>query len=201
MRFDVVRVPAEQSLTDYLNSGWMENVDKVSTEEVTINEFPGRVGVRAWRPVAVQGLCAALRQRRLPLHLRRQAETTESDRNARETVNSFRRLTLNEIQAARPLRIKVITVQPGDTVESLSHRMSGVDRAASVPDPERAGARAGENARQGEDRGGLRRGRASSPMRNCASGVARMRDPMSCCASAGSSQPSAIHAHRGYASP
>jgi predicted Zn-dependent protease len=43
-------------------------------------------------------------------------------------VRSFRRLTLGEIQAARPLRIKVITVQPGDTVESLSHRMAGVDR-------------------------------------------------------------------------
>ena len=55
---------------------------------------------------------------------------TESERNARETVGSFRRLTLEEIQAARPLRIKVITVQPGDTVESLSHRMTGVDRPA-----------------------------------------------------------------------
>ena len=55
-------------------------------------------------------------------------KTTESERNARETVNSFRRLTLEEIQAARPLRVKVITAQPGDTVESLSHRMAGVDR-------------------------------------------------------------------------
>ena len=36
--------------------------------------LPGGVGDRAWRSVAVQGLCAALRQRRLPLHLRRQAE-------------------------------------------------------------------------------------------------------------------------------
>src|SRR5207244_5899175 len=43
--------------------------------------------------------------------------STESERNARETVNSFRRLALEEIQTARPLRIKVITVQPGDTVE------------------------------------------------------------------------------------
>ena len=25
------------------------------------------------------------------------------------------------------MRIKIITVQPGDTVESLSHRMAGVD--------------------------------------------------------------------------
>jgi predicted Zn-dependent protease len=55
-------------------------------------------------------------------------KTLESERNARETVASFRHLTLEEIQAARPLRIKVITVQPGDTVESLSHRMMGVDR-------------------------------------------------------------------------
>jgi predicted Zn-dependent protease len=54
-------------------------------------------------------------------------KSTESDRNVRETVNSFRRLTLDEIQAARPLRIKVITVQPGDTVDSLSHRMAAVD--------------------------------------------------------------------------
>ena len=43
-------------------------------------------------------------------------------------MNSFRRLSLEESQSARPLRIKVITVQPGDTVESLAHRMSGVDR-------------------------------------------------------------------------
>ena len=26
------------------------------------------------------------------------------------------------------MRLKIITVQPGDTVESLSHRMAGVDR-------------------------------------------------------------------------
>ena len=52
----------------------------------------------------------------------------EGDRSFRETVNTFRRLSLAEIQAARPLRLKIITVQPGDTVESLSHRMAGVDR-------------------------------------------------------------------------
>src|SRR6476660_3775832 len=122
MRCDVVRVPAEQTLGEYLNSGWMEGVDKSSTEDLTINGFPAasatahgdqwhfkvfalRFGSDVYRFIF------AARQR-----------TTESDRNARETVHSFRRLTLEEIQAARLLRIKVITVQPGDTVESLSHR-------------------------------------------------------------------------------
>ena len=59
-------------------------------------------------------------------------KTTESERNARDTVKSFRRLTLREIRNARPLRLKVITVQPGDTVESLSHRMVGVDHSAQL---------------------------------------------------------------------
>ncbi|MGL6063283.1 MAG: M48 family metalloprotease, partial [Bradyrhizobium sp.] len=40
MRFDVVRVTADQSLGAYLNSGWMENVDKSSVEELTVNGFP-----------------------------------------------------------------------------------------------------------------------------------------------------------------
>src|SRR4249919_1666961 len=130
MRFDVVRVPAEQSLADYLNSGWMEGVDKGSTEDMMINGFPvasasangdqWQFKVFALRYGSdVYRFIFAAKQRK-----------TESERNARETVNSFRRLTLEEIQAARPLRIKVITVQPGDTVESLSHRMAGIDRPA-----------------------------------------------------------------------
>jgi len=128
MRFDVVRVPAEQTLGDYLNSGWMENVDKTQTEELTINGFPAASTVAQgdqWQ-FRVYALKVGPDVYRFIFATRQ--KTTESDRNVRETVNSFRRLTLDEIQAARPLRIKVITVQPGDTVESLSHRMAGVDR-------------------------------------------------------------------------
>ena len=40
MRLDVVSVPAEQSLPDYLKSGWMEKVDPSSVEEFTVNGFP-----------------------------------------------------------------------------------------------------------------------------------------------------------------
>ena len=130
MRFDVVRVPAEQSLGDYLSSGWMENVDKSSTEDLTINGFPAASANAhgdQWQ-FRVYALRFGSDVYRFIFATRQ--KTTESDRNARETVSSFRRLTLEEIQAARPLRIKVITVQPGDTVESLSHRMAGVDRPA-----------------------------------------------------------------------
>ncbi|MBS0529927.1 MAG: M48 family metalloprotease [Proteobacteria bacterium] len=130
MRFDVVRVPAEQKLSEYLNSGWMENVDRASTEELTINGFPAASAIAhgdQWQ-FRVYALRFGSDVYRFIFATRQ--KTTESERNARETISSFRRLTLEEIQAARPLRIKVITVQPGDTVESLSHRMAGVDRPA-----------------------------------------------------------------------
>jgi predicted Zn-dependent protease len=128
MRFDVVRVPAEQSLGDYLNSGWMENVDKSSTEDITINGFPAASAVAHGDQWQFKVYALRFGSDVYRFIFAAKQKTTESDRNARETVNSFRRLTLEEIQAARPLRIKVINAQPGDTVESLSHRMAGVDR-------------------------------------------------------------------------
>jgi predicted Zn-dependent protease len=128
MRFDVVRVPAEQTLADYLNSGWMEGVDKASTEDITINGFPAASAIAHGDQWQFKVYALRFGSDVYRFIFAAKQKTTESDRNSRETVNSFRRLTLEEIQAARPLRIKVITVQPGDTVESLSHRMAGVDR-------------------------------------------------------------------------
>src|SRR5258708_3480060 len=40
LRLDVVRVPTEQSLTDYLDSRWIQSVDLKSVEEVVINGLP-----------------------------------------------------------------------------------------------------------------------------------------------------------------
>jgi predicted Zn-dependent protease len=128
MRFDVVRVPAEQSLGDYLNSGWMEGVDKSATEDITINGFPAASTTASGDPWQFKVYALRFGTDVYRFIFATRQKTTESERNARETVNSFRRLTLDEIQSARPLRISVITVQPGDTVESLAHRMSGVDR-------------------------------------------------------------------------
>jgi predicted Zn-dependent protease len=128
MRFDVVRVSAEQTLSDYLNSGWMENIDKASTEELTINGFPAAAAVAHGDQWQFRVYALRFGSDVYRFIFASKQKTTESERNARETIASFRRLTLEEIQAARPLRIKVITVQPGDTVESLSHRMAGVDR-------------------------------------------------------------------------
>ena len=46
----------------------------------------------------------------------------------RESVGTFRRMSLAEIEDAKPLRLQVVTVAPGDTVEKLATRMAVADR-------------------------------------------------------------------------
>lgn len=130
MRFDVVRVTSEQTLGDYLNSGWMENVDKGSTEDITVNGFPAATATASGDQWQFRIYALRFGSDVYRFIFATKQKTPESERNFRETVNSFRRLTLAEIQAARPLRIKIVTVQPGETVESMAHRMQGVDRPA-----------------------------------------------------------------------
>jgi predicted Zn-dependent protease len=128
MRFDVARVSSEQSLGDYLTSGWIDDVDKATVEDLSVSGFPAATAIargEQWR-FRIYALRFGSDVYRFVFASK--SKNGEGDRGFRETVNTFRRLTLAETQAARPLRLKVITVQPGDTVESLAHRMAGVDR-------------------------------------------------------------------------
>jgi len=127
-RLDVVRVPAEQSLTDYLNSGWIENVDAKSIEENPINGFAAATATAkgdqwAFRLYAVRFGSDVYRFIFATKH-----KTPETDRAFRESVGTFRRMTLAESDAAKPLRLKVITVQAGDTIDKLAAKMEVVDR-------------------------------------------------------------------------
>src|SRR5260370_42245481 len=53
--------------------------------------------------------------------------TAEADRAFRESIQTFRRLTTQETRSIKPLHLKIVKVQPGDTVESLSTRMTPFD--------------------------------------------------------------------------
>ena len=86
LRLDVVRVPAEQTLAEYLNSGWIENIDPKSVEDFTDQRLPRRDRDRQRRPVGVPAVRGALRQRRLSLHLRGQ----EDDARRRPRVPRIR---------------------------------------------------------------------------------------------------------------
>jgi predicted Zn-dependent protease len=128
LRLDVVRVPTEQSLTDYLNSGWIENIDPKSVDNITINGFPAASATAkgdqwAFRLIAVRFGSDVYRFIFATKHM-----TPEIDKSFRDSVASFRRMSIAESKAARPLRLRIVTVGNGDTVEQLASRMAAVDR-------------------------------------------------------------------------
>jgi predicted Zn-dependent protease len=50
------------------------------------------------------------------------------DRTANILKASFRTMTPAEAASLKPLRIRVLTVQPGETISTISSRMMGTDR-------------------------------------------------------------------------
>jgi predicted Zn-dependent protease len=128
LRFDVVQVPAQQSLPDYLNSGWMDNVDPKSVEQFTVNGFPA-AGATAkgnewsFRLYAVRFGSDVYRFVFAAKHPSRLTAKT-----FRESLNSFRRMTLQEAQNTKPLRIKVVTVGLRDTIDTMARKMATGDK-------------------------------------------------------------------------
>jgi predicted Zn-dependent protease len=129
LRLDVVRVPAEQTLGAYLTSGWIENIDPNSVEDITINGFPGATAAAKgdqwdFRLYAIRFGSDVYRFIFAAKH-----RTTETDHAFRDSVGSFRRMSIAETEQAKPLRLRIVTVAPDDTVEKLAGRMAVADRA------------------------------------------------------------------------
>jgi len=130
LRLDVVRVPAEQPLPEYLNSGWIENIDPKSIEEITVGGFPAATATAqgdqwSFRLYVVRFGSEVYRVIYAAKH-----RTEAVDRVFRDSLGTFRRMTSAEIAQARPQRLKVVEVKAGDTVEKFAHRMASSDRAA-----------------------------------------------------------------------
>jgi predicted Zn-dependent protease len=128
LRLDVVKVPAEQTLIEYLNSGWIENIEPGSVEELAINGFPAATATAKGDQWTFRLYAIRFGSEIYRFIFAAKARTPETERAFREAVGTFRRLTLAEIQMAKPLRLKVVKVQPGDTVEHLASRMALIDR-------------------------------------------------------------------------
>ena len=129
LRLDVVRVPAEQSLSEYLTSGWIEGIDPKSVEELGVNNFPAATALAKgdqWS-FRIYALRFSTDVYRFIYATKRM--TPEVDKTFHDSVVSFRRMSLAETSSAKPLRLKIVTVAEGDTVERLAARMAIHDRA------------------------------------------------------------------------
>jgi len=128
MRLDVVSVPAQQSLPDYLKSGWMDNVEPQSVEEFTINGFPAASTTAKGEQWSFRLFAVRFGSDVYRFIFATKAMTPQTDASFREAVMSFRRMSLKESREVKPLRVKIVTVGKSDTVTGLAHRMP-VDHA------------------------------------------------------------------------
>ncbi len=127
LRLDVVSVPAEQSLPDYLRSGWMDNVDAASVEETTINGFQAATASATGEQWSFRLFAVRFGSDVYRFIFAAKSKTAAADRSFRDSVATFRRMSLKESEQVHPLRLKVVTVGPADTIEKLAQRMATAD--------------------------------------------------------------------------
>ena len=112
----------------YLKSGWVNGLVKDSVRGLTINGLP------AARAEAVTGdwkfvVTVIELQRRFYRFIMAAPKSAPDIVPVSNTISeSFRQMTDADRAALKPLRIKMVKVQPLDTVASLSQQMSGVSR-------------------------------------------------------------------------
>ena len=124
LRLDVVHVPAEQSLETYLTSGWIERADPRTVESLNINGFPAATAIAVGEQWSFRLYAVRFGSDVYRFVFASKQRLADGDRAFREAVGSFRRMSLSEIEQARPLRIKMVAVRPGDTVERFAGNMA-----------------------------------------------------------------------------
>lgn len=128
LRLDIVRLETEPVLASYINSGWIENIEPGSVQEMTVGGFPAATATAKGEDWWFRLFVVRYGKEVFRFIFATKSKSPEIDRTFRESMNSFRRLSLAEATAAKPLRIKVVTVAPDDTVERLAARMALLDR-------------------------------------------------------------------------
>jgi predicted Zn-dependent protease len=97
-------------------------------QELTINGFPAATAMAAGEQWSFRLYVVRFGSEIYRFIYASKNKSAETDRAFRTSIETFRRLTLAEIQGARPLRLKIITVKAGDTIESLAAHMTHVEQ-------------------------------------------------------------------------
>lgn len=129
LRLDSVRVPAATTLESYVGSGWIDGLLRSSVEKIDVNGMPAvlasaRAGEWNFRVAVIRFNADEVYRLIFAAH----SFTDDTDKQFRDSINSFRHPTPEEIASMKPLRISVVAAKPGDNAEGFSLKMSVLDR-------------------------------------------------------------------------
>ncbi|CAM5414350.1 Beta-barrel assembly-enhancing protease [Mycolicibacterium aubagnense] len=128
VRFDGVTIDKDVTLPDYIRSGWVAGLEDATVRQETING--NEAAVAKARADGWQFDIVVIRANGQVYRLLTAAPAagTSLEPVARSVSSTFRVLSPAEKAALKPLRIRVVTVRPGETIGTLSAQMVGVDR-------------------------------------------------------------------------
>jgi predicted Zn-dependent protease len=132
LRFDGADVAAGTDLVTYVTSGWVNGLDESSVRVTSINGLPAATASATARGFTYRIAVIRFGDQTFRFLFAARSASGNLDRTFADTVSSFRALTPDEQVALEPLRIRVVTVGPGDTVESFASRMDGVDNPVAL---------------------------------------------------------------------
>jgi predicted Zn-dependent protease len=128
VRFDGVTIDRNTTLVTYLRSGWVAGLDETTVRETTVNGIEAanaKARVDGWQfDVTVVRAGDQVYRLLTAAPLASGALSSVAD----SVTASFRVLSPEEKAALKPLRVRVVTVRPGETLASLATQMQGVDR-------------------------------------------------------------------------
>ena len=128
IRFDGVPAGDNDNLPNYLTSGWVAGLQPDTVKETTVNGLPAataRASAERW-DFDVTVVRVGDKIFRFLTAVPKGSDALET--TAQVLRDSFRKMTPTEIASLKPLRVRVVTVSPEDTVASLAARMMGTDR-------------------------------------------------------------------------
>ncbi|GGE51809.1 metalloprotease [Agaricicola taiwanensis] len=129
MRLDAEKVSKLGTPQEALEKGVVEGTEVSDIEPAQIGGMPAALGVARGRDWTFRVAAIQLDDDIYRLVFAARELTPETDARFREAIQSFRRLTSEEVISTRPQRLSVITVKPGESIESIAARMPFSDRA------------------------------------------------------------------------
>ncbi len=128
IRFDGVADAERRSVSNYISSGWVTGLLPDTIRATTVNGLEAataRASAERW-DFDITVIRIGPQIFRFLTAVPKGSPVLEA--TAEKLRASFRRITPQEAASLKPLRVRVITVGPGDTIGTLSARMMGTDR-------------------------------------------------------------------------
>ncbi len=128
IRFDGVDAGDTDSLTNYLTSGWVAGLKPETVRSVSVNGLPAATARASAERWDFDVTVIRLNKQIFRFLTAVPKGSPILDQVAAVLTSSFRKMTPKEVAALKPLRIRVVTVGPRDTLASLAGRMMGTNR-------------------------------------------------------------------------